>query len=155
MGLSMSDFIAIAALIISIGSLTYSIFVSERDRARLKAHSSFVAQHPDYEQAHIFVRVANHGRRTAILRSMGGPMENGEWSAERLGEKGNGLPIPEHGFFEKRLYREDIYVSLPHVDSSYVAIWFEDSLGRKHPVKDSEENIKKVLDAYGDVAREI
>lgn len=74
-----SDYFSIAALIVSILSLVGTFYLNLRDRMRVKATSKFYPEHPDYDEAHLAIKVVNRGRRTAILTRFGGDLENGGW----------------------------------------------------------------------------
>jgi hypothetical protein len=144
-----SNYIASAALIVSVASLAVSIYFSQKDRMNIKAESRYFAGHPDFDRTHLLIRVVNHGRRIAILRMCGGDLEGGGWGATSLGGKHAGISLGEHEFYEQKFYVEEVEYSDPVREAYYNKLWIEDSLGRRHLVKNSEEHIKRLLKEYG------
>ena len=111
------------------------------------AESKYYPAHPDYDQAHLHIKIVNKGRRIAILTLFGGNLDNGGWQGESLGEGRMGLHLAEHEFYEKKFYKDDVLAVAPDSEGIYVDLWFEDSLGRRHMVKNSKKHIKKLLEA--------
>lgn len=136
-----SDYFSIAALIISIFSLVGSFIFNLRDRMRVRATSKFIPQHPDYDKAHLTVKVVNKGRRVVILTMFGGNLENGGWHGEGLGKLGKGLRLAEQEFHKDKFYKDDIEADSPDSVSNFIDLWFEDSQGRRHKIKNSKKNI--------------
>jgi len=71
----MSDYISITAILLSIISLAISWYFSFRDKALLKTSAKFSPYNPDYDQAHISIKIVNCGRRSAILTMFGGDLK--------------------------------------------------------------------------------
>jgi len=105
------------------------------------ATSKFYPAHPEYDKAHLEIKVVNTGRRIAVLTLFGGDLEDGGWQGEGLGETGKGLHLAEHEFYNVKFYKDDVLAVSPDSESNYVELWFEDSLGRRHKVKNSKKNI--------------
>lgn len=118
---------------------SYAIF---RDRMCVRATCKFYPAHPDYDKAHLRIRVVNRGRRIAILTLFGGDLDDGSWSGEGFGESGKGARLAEQECYEIRFYKSDILAELPDRESNYIELWFEDSLGRRHRVRNSKKNIR-------------
>jgi hypothetical protein len=136
-----SESVPYVALAVSILSFFTSLYFGFRDRVWVRAVSTFYPAHPEYDRAHLRIRVVNRGRRIAILTMFGGDTADGRWQGEGLGEKQRGLHLTEHQFYERKFYREDIVASCPDSESQYVELWFEDSLGKRHKIKNSREHI--------------
>ncbi|MCP5007734.1 MAG: hypothetical protein GY941_27930 [Planctomycetes bacterium] len=148
--MTFTDYIAICALVVSTISICISAYNVFYDSPRLSASAKYYPGHED-DEPQIQIKVVNKGKRPAILRSFGGPLETGGWEAEHLGESDHGLRLSENGFYERTIYRDDVYTSNPNIDSRFVAFWFEDSLGRRHEVKGSGESVTALLRACGDL----
>lgn len=146
-----SNWIALAALLISLASFGISAYAVFLDRPRLKASAEYILGHDDFSQEHLIIKITNTGKGSAVLRLFGGTLESGSDSAEYLGHFDHGLRLGSHDFYERKLTREDIYVHMPDEDSRYVDLWFEDSLGNRYPVARSKELIHRLLSAYGDI----
>ena len=116
---------------------------------KIKAESRYFAGSQDYDRAHLLIRVVNHGRRIAILRMFGGDLEGGGYSATFLGDEHAGILLGEHEFYERKFYVEEVEHIYPDRESNYIELWIEDSLGKRHIVKNSGEHIRCLLKAYG------
>jgi hypothetical protein len=141
-----SELMSLTAVVIALGSLVVSFWVSWGDRPKLKVSTQF---YPGFEDAPPKFRVwaVNAGKRPIILRLLGGDHEDG-WSGTYLGESGKGLRLGENEFFEDNISPgHNIFI---HPGGSrLVRMWFEDSLGRRYPVPRSEQYIAALL-AIGD-----
>ena len=71
----MSDYISITAILRSIISLAISWYFGFRDKAHFKSSAKFYPYNPDYDQAHISIKIINCGRRPAILTMFGGDLK--------------------------------------------------------------------------------
>lgn len=140
-----SDYLASAALLVSCISLGLSFWFGYRDKVSLNAKSKFLPAHPEYDRAHLQIKVVNKGRRVAVLTLFGGNLEDGGWQGESLGSEGKGLHLTENQFYERKFYKEDVLAVAPDSESPYVDLWFEDSLGSRHTVKHSKEHIKLLM----------
>src|SRR5262245_45948108 len=108
MTLKLSDVISILALFISMISLAISWFFNFRDKADLKIIGKFFVSHPDYDRAHINVKVVNSGRRPMILTLFGGDLKGGGYCGTSLGKDHKGLRLDEHESYETKVYVEDL-----------------------------------------------
>lgn len=133
------------AVLISLSSLSFSIYSILRDRARIRAYSKFFTA-SEYGNAHISVTVVNAGRRPVILRLIGGHDSSGRWSGEYLGTDRAGLRLGEQERYDHRVDKHEL-LQLPPDDDvfQYEDLWFEDSLGRRHFVKGAKRNIKLLM----------
>ena len=139
--LQFSDYVSIIALVVALLSFATAFYFGFRDRVNVKAFSTFYKGHEEYGAAHMEVRLVNHGRRVAVITMFGGDLENGGWEGTNLGEKGLGIRLAEHEFHTERLGKEEIFARGPECEDKYVNLWFEDSLGKRHPVKDSKKHL--------------
>ena len=56
--------------------------------------------------------------------------------------------LGEHEKYETTIYHEDVYFCDPGGDESeYINFWFENTLGQRYKVKNSEALIRKLNDA--------
>ena len=101
-----SDYIAILALIVSILSLGVSFYFGYRDKVNLRATCKFFPDHPEYNRAHLSIKVVNHGRRPAIITLFGGYLQDGGWQGTYLRGIEGALRLGEHEFHEDNLYKE-------------------------------------------------
>lgn len=147
MNLTLSEYISFIALALSILSFITSFYFGFRDRMSVRAECEFFPSNPEYDRAHLRIRVVNRGRRIAILPMFGGDLASGGWQGEGLGEKDKGLHLAEHERFERKFYREDVVAVAPDSESEYVELWFEDSIGKRHKVKKSREGIEQLIKA--------
>lgn len=145
--MNLNEYIPYIALAISILSFITSFYFGFRDRVRVQATCKFYPTHPEYNRAHLSIRIVNRGRRVAVLTMFGGDLFDRTWQGENLGEKGRGLHLTEHQFYERKFYSEDIVAVSPDSESEFVELWFEDSLGKRHKVKNSRKGIQQLKDA--------
>ena len=141
MNLQASDWLSIAALIVSILSLVMSLYVTFLDRVKIRAYSNLYPPHEHNPHAWIEVKAVNHGRRTAILTMFGGDLKGGGWEATRLGEKGLGLRLAENEFYKIDLTPDEVFFAGSENDQEYEDLWFEDSQGRRHRVKHARKHL--------------
>ena len=142
-----AEIIAVIALVVSIISLGSSIYFNYRDRAHLKTTSRFHAGHPEYGPPHISVTIMNAGRRPIILRMWAGSDKEGHWVGSFLGEGKSGLRLGENERHDLSLEKNDLVAATPTDDVLFEDLWVEDSLGRRHPIKDAKANVKKLWSA--------
>ena len=142
-----SDYIAISALVISVLSIGASFYFQYRDRVKLKASCKYLPAHPDYDRAHLKVKIVNCGRRPTLLTLFGGDLKDGGWQGTSLGGKNKALRLGEHEFHEEKFYHESIEAVAPDSMSEFTELWFEDSIGNRHIVKGSKEGIKKLSES--------
>lgn len=149
--MQISDYISIAALLISITSLLISWYFNFRDKANLKTFAKFYSGEPTYgSRPHITIKIVNCGRRPTILTMFGKDVNNKHtrWIGTYLGEKEKGIRLGEHEKYETSVYPED----LSEIDSEgneleYTNFWFENTLGQRYKVRNSEELIKKLKES--------
>ena len=139
--------ISYVALAVSVFSVATSFYFGLRDRMKVGAYCTYYPAHPDYDRANLKIRAVNRGRRVAVLTLFGGDTTDGNWQGEGLGERGAGLHLAEHEFYEREFYREDVEAISPDRESEFFELWFEDSLGRRHRVKGSKDGIRKLKKA--------
>jgi hypothetical protein len=138
-----AEVISVVALVVSITSVAFSLYFNYRDRACLRTTSKFYSgrSHP-----YIEVTIVNAGRRPIILRMWGGSDEKGEWVGQFLGEEKRGLRIGEHERHDLSLDKNDLLSETPDGQVLFNDLWVEDSLGRRHPIKDAKANVKLLWD---------
>ena len=132
-----SDYVSAIALVVALLSFVASFYFGFRDRVNVKAFST-------YYEGYCSIKIVNHGRRAAIITMFGGDLENGYWQATHLGEKGLGIRLAEHEFHTENFSERDILAIGPDHESEFINLWFEDSLGKRHLVKDSEEHLQRL-----------
>ena len=145
----MNIYLPIIAIIISVISLSVSIFLAWRDRARLKT-SCNAYTHPDTgEYSYIKIMAVNCGRRPITLRYIWGKYLNNN-------EGGYELPLKktllnEGDFFEKSIGKFDgMMMFIDDNSEAYeelIELFFEDTKGKKYKIKNSKEMILKVINS--------
>jgi hypothetical protein len=145
MNLQTSDWLSVAALLVSLVSLGMSLFAMLLDRAHLKTASTLYTPHEQNPHTWMQIKVTNHGRRTAVLTMFGGDLKNGGWEATHLGDKGLGLHLAENEFHKIDLTPDRAFCVGPEKDSEYVNLWFEDSQGRRHRVKGARKHLQEMM----------
>jgi hypothetical protein len=139
----MTEIISIFALVISGISLWLSFHFGYRDKAILKIQSRFTPFHSDYDRAHINIKIVNAGRRPTILKLFGGDTTKNGYHATFLNSKQNGLRLDEHEMHEENVYANDMWGIDPDGEEwEYTNLWFEDTLGQRHKVKNSEKTLR-------------
>lgn len=138
-----SEIISIVALGVSGASLVFSGAFNLRDRSRLVTKSQHFP-HRDGTPASMRVSIVNAGRRPVVLRMWGGSGADGNWIGTLLGEMKSGLRLAEHEHHEFTLRKDDLLLLGPEEDVEISDIWFEDTLGRRHVVKEAKKNIAKL-----------
>ena len=142
MNLQTSDWFSLVALVVSIVSFVVSLYATQRDRFKLKATSTFYLPDEYNDVGHIEVRIVNHGRRVAVLTMFGGDTESGGWSGQPFPAKG--LYLAENEFHKRTLTKDEAQCVGPDYETEYVSLWFEDSNGRRHQVKDSRKHLEQL-----------
>lgn len=141
---TVTDTLAIAALVISVASLGISAHVAFRDRARLRITSKFFSAN-EYGPSHIVTTMVNVGRRPVILRMIGGIAGKSTWSGTYIDHEAGGKRLGENERYDHTFSKEDILSFHPDgEDIVFEALWVEDSLGVRHPIPKSREHIKKL-----------
>lgn len=140
------------AIAFSIAALTLSILNYRRDRADVQATSTFSL---DWEGFHacLLIKIVNAGRRPIILTTWSGAetrqrrfrrREVVTWSGTYFDAKA-GLTLTEGQSHTFKLEADELVDILPN-DVAVVIdeIWIDDTLGRRHKVKDVRENIAQL-----------
>jgi len=137
-----SFYFSAGAILISITSLIWSIHIGKRDRAELKATSTFYdSGSREHGGPFLKVKAVNHGRRPIILTALCSKSSSGDaWCTYldqpvRLGEK------DEHGF---KVEAYDTCTISPRDGKEAVDLWFEDTLGRHYRIKNAKQHLKKL-----------
>jgi hypothetical protein len=138
--LTRADWIAIAALFLSIVSIVTTIYFNLRDRAKLDAKSTF---YPAWNGvgASMTVSIVNKGRRPAVLHMWGGTGSDNDWAGTLLDSKAGGLRLVEQARHELRLTSRDLVEETPEGEIVFTDLWFEDTLGRRHIVSNAKKHI--------------
>jgi len=143
--MQISNYVSIVALIISVTSLIISWYFGFRDKAHLRTYAKFYSYNPNYDRAHILIKIVNCGRRPVILTMFGGYLSDGTYCGSFLGRENKGIRLGEHEKYETSVYLEDLHSIDPEGnESDYVSFWFENTLGQRYRVKNSEKLIKKL-----------
>lgn len=135
--------ISIAALVVSTFSLIFTVYFNLRDRPRLKVTSRYFPG-VFYGDEYVLITALNVGRRPVFLKSFGGEDNAGLWIARHLHTDCSGLRLGENERYEIRLKRDDLIECGPDDDIEFYDIWIEDSLGKRHRVKNAKTNIAKL-----------
>ena len=141
--MTQTDAIASLALAVSCFSLGVSWWGTFRDRVALKITAKVINGGPQYGPASISIKVVNTGRRIAVLTMFGGELLDGTWQGTYLGASGQGIHLAESELHQRNFGYDDIETASPDSDSDseFVALWFEDSHGKRHKVPNSEKLI--------------
>ncbi len=138
--------VAITAIIISIVSLSASIYFGLLDRAKLLIKPKYYGC-SEYGPANISIHIANAGRRPIIIHMWAGEDENGEWEGRFFGKSGEGVRLDEKDREDLVLYREDMISQALDEPIVFSKLWIEDSLGERYPVPGSEHLVKRLLES--------
>jgi hypothetical protein len=123
--------LAIAAIVISFGSLAVSIIVAARDRARIAVSSHFYRA-SEYGEAGVTIRIANKGRRELFVPVWCAKTDAGWHSHEPLGDDKKGLHLGERKSFELHLGTNDVFRDDIDDGSNLADVWFEDGVGKRY-----------------------
>lgn len=134
--------IAIIALAVSTASLGLSSYLAWRDRSRLQAKSFLRAHERTGEYSSISITVTNAGRRPLTLRFLSGVYSDGSQGGQRLSE--GGVKLEEGEFYELEFGKFDGIMVNGAAMAQLVAVFFEDSTGKRHKIKDSRKNVALV-----------
>jgi hypothetical protein len=138
-----AEIVSTIALLVSIVSLSFSIYFNFRDRARLVTRSSCV-QGWDPGTAHVAATVVNAGRRPIILRMWAGVDDHGQWVGTYFAHEKGGLRLAEHELSVITITAEDLCAQTPDGELWIKDMWIEDSLGRRYPIKDARKHIAEL-----------
>ena len=138
-----SDYLPHIAIGISLVSLGFSVTNFFRDTARLKIRSRFI-EASDYGPERIIVSMMNAGRRTVIIRLIGGS-EGKKWGGTYIDYDAGGRRLGENEHFEYTFSKESVVQLMPEGDDLvFDVLWVEDSLGRRYSIPKSREHIKRL-----------
>ncbi|MGJ7498230.1 hypothetical protein ACSFA8_24635 [Variovorax sp. RT4R15] len=135
--------ISIVALVVSLVSLGFSAYFGLRDRASLRTKSSFTEGWEGGAPS-VVSTIVNAGRRPVVIRMWAGAESDKNWVGTYIGVEERGLRLGEHERYDLRLHRQDLYATTPDDEFWIKDLWFEDTLGRRHKVKDAKANIAKL-----------
>lgn len=144
--LTFSNVLAVIALLISTGALSVSVFNYRRASARLRVTCMrYSCGGPEYGDPYIEVHVVNAGRRPVVLRKIGGSVGD-HWSATCIDFDAGGRRLGEHEHYQHKFRAIDLTSITPESEEFiFNELWVEDSLGVRHRVQKSRENIQKLL----------
>jgi hypothetical protein len=139
-----SIIVSIIALVVSVGSLSVSTYVALRDRARLRAKSTF--RNWENRPASIEVEAVSVGRRPVILTTIAGHYEDGDRCFTDIGEDKTGIRLQEHERFSEDLTDgpPDLLFH-PRSKARLTDLWFEDTLRRRYRVKNAKKHLKRLF----------
>lgn len=133
-----SAIVATVALIISFANFW-------RDRSNVKVSSSFYEGSEWDPLPEIRVVMANRGRRSVILRMIGGADDKDNWARTVLDYDKGGIRLGEHERWEhtiRNAHTVDPYAG--QQDIFFTHMWIEDSLGVRRPIPRSYEYVRKL-----------
>jgi hypothetical protein len=132
--------ISLVALGISALSLALSGYLAWRDRSRLKAHCQAMRNRETGEYSLIKVTATNIGRRPINLRFLWGRYGNGRTSGMEIDD--GGRTLQEGEFHEVSWGKFDGMMVFDIDDTASIEdLYFEDSRGRHHKVKDARRQL--------------
>ena len=79
-----------------------------------------------------------------ILRMWAGANKDGNYVGTFLGKGKAGLRLAEHERHDFTIFKEDLIGITPENDVHFDDLWFEDTLGRRHFVKNAKANIQSL-----------
>ena len=157
-----SDYLSLLALLISIISAGWSIWLGLRDRPHIKAESLFfpVGTEEDgpLSPAGILIRIANHGRRPVYLEYLyfqygkKGTADYTEtlWDGDKYGR----CRLDEGDKYEQFFDSDCDGIFTNEDGKRATSIFFQDSLGRRYDVKNAGENLAAYFAAAVDTGVE-
>lgn len=128
---------------ISVIALAVSGYVALRDRARLRAKSTF-QKFVNFPVASIKVEAVNVGRRPVILTRMVWHYGDASSTATPLGEDRTGIRLQEHEKFSENITDSTMLME-PNSGASLTDLRFEDTLGRQYRVKHLKKHLKRLF----------
>ena len=143
----METTLSTAAILIALLSLGVSAYMAWLDHPRLLTESKVFKHEETDEYSVLYVKAVNIGRRPIILRWLRGNYEENEQSGISVGDKGQ-VKLEEGEFHEERIGKFDGMMmysgQFGEKDCQLIELFFEDSRGKRHPIKNSKENIAKL-----------
>jgi hypothetical protein len=143
--MQMPVIISIVALCISLASFCISFANFRRDRDNVLATCRFSSGYEE-DDWHLQASVVNAGRRPVVLRMWGGTDKDGAWAATMLKSAEGGHRLGEHERLDFTITAQDVMHLMPDGDDIvYADLWFEDTLGRRHPMKGAKAALQKLF----------
>ncbi len=135
-----NNYLSIAAIVISLISLWFSIYFGFRDRGKIRTNCEILIGEntPDV----LVVSAVNMGRRPIVITFFGIEYEDGESIANDLGKDGKGIRLGEKEKYEERIKIQYNYL-FNDSDSMIYDFWFEDSMNKQYQVKNAKRNIRR------------
>jgi hypothetical protein len=149
-----SDFISILALLVSCISTGLYTFFLLRDRAHVKAYSTYYPAWSDKEgpgsDPGLTIEIANYGRREVLLEYL--YFQYGKKTTRFAETTWESDPHGRFHLGEGETYRTEITtdsdgILLDDNRNPATNVYFQDSLQRRYYVKNVRQNIKKYLQA--------
>jgi len=142
----MNQYLPMIAILISIFSLSVSIFLAWRDRGRLKASCIAYTHQDTGEYSYLRVKAVNLGRRPIALRYLWGNYEGNNQSGYELSLQKSLLNESE--FYEESIGKFDGMMMFTgehgELNEELIDLFFEDTKGKKYKVKKSKEMVSKL-----------
>jgi len=137
--------ISVFALCVSIASFGIAFANFRRDRGQVKAECRFTTGYED-QDPHLRASAVNSGRRPIVLRMWGGTDKAGVWAETMLRYEEGGHRLGEHERIEFTLTAQDVLCFAPDGDDvHYADLWFENTLGRRHPMKGAKAALRELF----------
>ena len=143
-----AEVVSIIALLVSLASLSATLYFNLRDRARVVAKSEFYEGYSG-DVPSMSVSIVNAGRRPIVLRMWAGTDGKENWAGTMLNSKEGGQRLAEHERYDLHLTREDLVAFTPDDNFVFSDLWVEDTLGRRYAVAQAKDNIRKLWGRNG------
>ncbi len=127
------------------------MFFGFRDRAKIRT-SAELFHRSQHSQCHIRVKIVNYGRIAVVLSKFGGDLIDGGGSGTYISEDKKGIRLGEQEIYEKDICEEELYhmgLSPEGNKIRYLNFWFENRLGQRYKIKNSEKLIKELIKQTG------
>ncbi|MGB8982250.1 MAG: hypothetical protein WCC12_10270 [Anaerolineales bacterium] len=142
--MTISDIVSSVALIASLVSLFFSIYLGLRDRPRLQIDSTLYYD-PDNGPSYILISIRNIGRRKVIIRRLISQYDTRIHSITELGDSSSGIEIGENQWHEFHLDEDQLVTFIDNHVGHLIDLYIEDSHNRSYIVKNAKRNIKTLL----------
>src|SRR6266436_203467 len=145
-----SDILSVIALGVSLASFAVSAYIVWSDRGRIRARSIFFPAHKDEDSgkerpASMQVEAINLGRRTVILTLLSGEYEDGHTGGTYIGDYKKGIRLSENETFTEDVDQMHNLVFDHRNGVALVDLWFEDTPGRRYPVKGAKRDLDRLF----------
>jgi hypothetical protein len=141
------EVVGIVGLVSGVTGTVLGVMNYMRDRGRLRASSHFAPASEYGGPACVTVTIVNAGRRPLILRMWGGTDTSGNWVGTFLGKGDTGLRLGEHEMHNFTLARDAAIDFTPDGVVAFEDLWIEDSLGRRHRIRDAKAALKQLRES--------